>query len=107
MLIDMLEHCYGVLVETNYEDYYSKDSANYRYEESKHLLDFLTFGIKVALLFRARKKKAPWFLSGLQILFIDFCYNKITDALDTNKVNINYFFVYSALEYNNAVLLSI
>lgn len=99
MLIDMLEHCYGVLVETNYEDYYSKDNANYRYEESKHFLNFLTFGLKVALMYRQRNKKTPWFLSGLQILFIDFCYNKLNDALDTTKSNINYYFVYSALDY--------
>lgn len=107
MIIDMLEHCYGPLVEINHLEFYSQDSIHYRYQESKIFLDYLSFGIDVALLQFEKKKRCTWFLSGLQILFIDFVFNKLNDALDNNKSNINYFFVFSAINYLEKLLNSV
>lgn len=48
MLMDLLEHSYGTLVEANHQEFYSQDNVNYRYDESKIFLDFLCFGIRAA-----------------------------------------------------------
>ena len=106
-VIDLLEHSFTHLVETNYNEFYSEEKSKVRINENRVFVEFLTFGINVALIKLKKDKNVNWFLAGLQLSFIDFVYNKLQDAFENEKTKSNFFFIFSALEYFVAVLKSI